>query len=125
MIKNTEVRIGNFVYDVDKDIHREILEINRSHVFFKGGGCGLFETMTPIELTEEWLIKFGFLINRQTKEENDIWRCNWTEGHFEVEQIIGFYLWDNSCYGTEIKYVHQLQNLYFALTGEELEIKNK
>ena len=22
----------------------------------------------------------------------------------------------------EIKYVHQLQNLYFALTGEELEI---
>jgi hypothetical protein len=23
----------------------------------------------------------------------------------------------------EIKYVHQLQNLYFALTGEELEIK--
>lgn len=26
-------------------------------------------------------------------------------------------------YNIEIKYVHQLQNLYFALTGEELTIK--
>lgn len=29
----------------------------------------------------------------------------------------------NSVYCKEIKYVHQLQNLFFALTGEELTIK--
>jgi len=25
----------------------------------------------------------------------------------------------------EVKYIHQLQNLYFALSGEELTIKDK
>jgi hypothetical protein len=34
--------------------------------------------------------------------------------HFEFEGI-----------SIKIKYVHQLQNLYFALTGEELTIINK
>ena len=28
-------------------------------------------------------------------------------------------------YLTEVKFVHQLQNLYFALTGEELTIKEE
>ena len=27
--------------------------------------------------------------------------------------------------GKQIKYVHELQNLYFALTGEELKIEDK
>ncbi|MFM1755039.1 MAG: hypothetical protein RLZZ236_1978, partial [Bacteroidota bacterium] len=29
----------------------------------------------------------------------------------------------NSRYAVELKYVHQLQNLYFALTGKELIIE--
>lgn len=78
----------------------------------------------PIPLTEEWLLKCGFEINRQTKEENNIWRCYSEEGFFEVEQIgDGFFLDDNDCYGTELNYVHRLQNLYFALVGEELIFK--
>jgi hypothetical protein len=80
----------------------------------------------PIPLTEEWLLKFGFEINRQTKKENNIWRCYSEEGFFEVEQIgDGFFLDDNDCYGTELNYVHQLQNLYFALTSEELTFKSE
>jgi len=31
--------------------------------------------------------------------------------------------WYNSCFYTTVKYLHQLQNLIFALTGTELEIK--
>ena len=70
----------------------------------------------PIPLTEEWLVKFGF--------EYDVLE----EFYFEMNGIRGqFYEEENSfeldhyelanCY-----YVHQLQNLYFALTGQELEI---
>lgn len=85
-----------------------------------------YERTKPIPLTEEWLLKFGFEINRQSKEENNIWRCYSEEGFFEIEQIgDGFFLDDNACYGTELNYVHQLQNLYFALIGEELTFKSE
>ena len=75
----------------------------------------------PIPLTEEWLLKFGFdeitpkyyVLNI---DENNSFTYYYTFSggfwHFEFEGI-----------SIKIKYVHQLQNLYFALTGEELTIK--
>ena len=66
----------------------------------------------PIPLTEEWLVKFGFEIHI-------------------VEMVFGnFYLKINGDHfeyycnnRVELKYVHQLQNLYHALMGEELKEK--
>lgn len=73
----------------------------------------------PIQLTEEWLLNFGFKDNLNFK--NVIF----------IDSKIAFYN-DNNVftlanheYNIEIKYVHQLQNLYFALTGEELTLKNE
>jgi hypothetical protein len=69
----------------------------------------------PIPLTEEWLLKLGF-----KNEHNPI--------YFSID---GFYIeYKNDEFTTEVgecsylvlEYVHQLQNLYFALTGEELVI---
>jgi hypothetical protein len=118
-MKASELRIGNKFYLPNSEIgtisYHEIrlLVVSLEKPNYK-----------PIPLTEEWLLKFGFEINRQTKEENNIWRCYSEEGFFEVEQIgSSFFLDDNHCYGTKINYVHQLQNLYFALTGEELVVK--
>ena len=67
----------------------------------------------PIPLTEEWLLKFGFESNPyQDRYEKD-------PIHIECAIIEGeTYLWIENI--PHIKYVHQLQNLYFALTGEEL-----
>ena len=73
------------------------------------------ENFIPIELTEEWLLKFGF------EKDNEL---NFVKFSFKV------HFWSNYnsyMYGwvggnIELKYVHQLQNLYFALTGEELTI---
>jgi hypothetical protein len=119
-MKATQLRIGNItslgiVFLINQDVFSVI---DSKGDWFKN----TLTEIKPIPLTEEWLLKFGFEINRQTKEENNIWRRNWEEGRFEVEQIgAGFFLWDNYCYGTKIKYVHQFQNLYFALTGEELK----
>jgi hypothetical protein len=67
----------------------------------------------PIPLTEEWLLKFGF-----EKRES---------GHFIKDGIVLYpirdlYFRGNLFIKADIKNVHQLQNLYFALTGKELTI---
>lgn len=69
----------------------------------------------PISLTEQWLKDFGF--------EKD--GAYWSHQNLNIqtsqtktgEQIL---LVPNRKYAFELKYVHQLQNLYFALTEKEL-----
>ena len=73
----------------------------------------------PIPLTEEWLVKFGFLLDLHHHR-----RLTYSLNRITTYMQDGIFwcdiLWD--C--LEIKYVHQLQNLYFALTNEELIILN-
>jgi hypothetical protein len=70
----------------------------------------------PIPLTEEWLLKFGFASNPyQDRYEKGVLHieCDKTKGYLQ--------LWcEQLPQAIFIKYVHQLQNLYFALTGQEL-----
>ena len=75
----------------------------------------------PIPLTEEWLFKFGFQID--DKDECYI---------YDTVHLVSLYKGINGGYqriingyndGVELNHVHQLQNLYFALTGEELKQK--
>ncbi len=74
-----------------------------------------------IPLTTEWLLKLGFKINRVTKEDNNIWRKEWTEGYFELEEIISFFF-GHPIHSTEIKTIDHLQNLFYFITGEELSV---
>ena len=80
--------------------------------------------LKPIPLTEEWLLKWGFFKEKEltfTKEINENKQFsivlykntnNWTFPYYHKVNTL-----------TSFKYIHQLQNLYFALTGEELKIK--
>ena len=84
------------------------------------------ENIEPIPLTEEWLIKFGF-----EKIGYNFRKC---EDHGYGLGITEFIIWFNTYKKTysikainilvEIKTVHRLQNLYFALTGKELQQTN-
>ena len=87
------------------------------------------EPYKPIPLTEEWLIKFGFekgyLNYLVLKEEFYCYCYEKSKGlhievfaHDEEDEVI-----DSEYLTPTINYVHQLQNLYHALTGKELEIK--
>ena len=79
----------------------------------------------PIELTEEWLIKFGFEYEYKTGPQEKQYSLKCDNGellvHFDKMAEFGMLLLLDD---VELKSVHQLQNLYFALTGFELNIKS-
>ena len=83
------------------------------------------DTFEPIPLTEEILLKCGFSITESIFHDNTnayeikSWgRIVLINGILQSDE---FYFLDGL--STEIKYLHQLQNLYFALTNEELTIQ--
>ncbi len=126
-VRASELRIGNFVMDrggkilfIDHwEYENKISEkrVDGLHPFTE-----FVEYLQPIPLTEEWLLKFGF--EMEYSQLTNIYKYflvnapfGYSQGQFNVFTQTG-------CFSVEIKYVHQLQNLYFALTNEELEINN-
>jgi len=81
------------------------------------------DSCKPIPLTEEWLLRFGFELKEAVMDEKKYYGWLNFSFHLDINFIEKsfFYHWMGG--NIDIKYVHQLQNLYFALTGEELEIK--
>lgn len=131
-MKANELRIGNYVYDRGNKILKIDYWERKDMIAQKvvvGGFVGHpftedVEFLKPIPLTEEWLLKFGFedireLDNIDFKEYRMI-----NEYSFCVQFPCGV---EAHCYAGNypiaIKYLHQLQNLYFALTGKELTMK--
>jgi hypothetical protein len=117
-----ELRIGNLV---NFGCISGIYPSQNSYQIIFGGLSVEVENIKPIQLTEEWLLKFGFekLVNNK--------KCNL---YHQKDSRFLFALSKNNVrhvtilnesthiVNTAFKYVHQLQNLYFALTGEELSI---
>lgn len=113
----TELRIGNYV------------EINGTNVKLTPPVFALLieqEIKDPngIPLTPEWLERFGLTYNQNV----DIYFLNHHGFHLSYdEQAEDWNVMprvDDPLVIAYVKYVHQLQNLYFALTGQELEIKS-
>ena len=107
-LRAEELRIGNLI-----NINGLIVNIDARTIFDFDHDNRKKE---PIPLTEEWLIKFGLL---KTKEGSFLLGCYDLIGYEDSYRIL---LPKNGILAT-IKYVHQLQNLYFALTQTELIIK--
>lgn len=116
MIQAKDLRIGNWLFWADNKTEFEItIGILISVEFWNHIEN---KDIKPIPLTEEWLIKFGF------KKNKDCFK----KFAYEVG-MVGNHLWylDNgsSMLIDRLEYVHQLQNLYHALTGEELTPKEE
>jgi hypothetical protein len=102
-MKANELRIGNFVKD-----GIDIVNVTSHMISLVDSQRVEFD---PIPLTEEWLLRFG--IKLREKEMLGIWNNG--------DAIYFSYGFEKDL---KIQYVHQLQNLYSALTGEELELKS-
>ena len=94
------------------------------------------ESNEHIPISKEWLLKFGFekiesdyriQIQKDDNQGNsDYWiyvdsGFDNESNKFKVMLVSG----EGDWFTSKNKYVHQLQNLYFALTGEELTFKNQ
>jgi hypothetical protein len=133
-MKANELRIGNFVslpFENDK-IHT----IRGVDIQCLQEGMDS-QSVKPIIITGEWLLKFGFYLDKnQWYNIKYFTDCN----ESTEEMCITINLASNRCAifdaieetdmvnilsypiftAKRIDYVHQLQNLYFALTGKEL-----
>lgn len=130
-MRANELRIENYVFALGEI--RQVLGIsNRLRP-----DCGYYEFedisipikgihLEPIPLTEEWLLKFGFEYsdhygNYKIKPKNSFYN---SVKHHNNQWFYNNDESDAACYGvTTVNYVHELQNLYFAIYGEELTIK--
>lgn len=73
----------------------------------------------PMPLTEEWLLKCGAYRTREGCYQHRLLK-GWVAKSKDEE---GRYSYNyNIFHICDLKYVHQLQNLIYALTGEELEV---
>lgn len=110
MIKANELRIGNLIYNTKGNVSEVNIEALAYILKEPHHQC------KPIPLTEEWLLKFRFekdggIFHNEIVLYENTKRFSYNANYFEHDNLI------------DIKYVHQLQNLYFALTGEELTVK--
>lgn len=108
-MKSEELRLGNYVFEQGEFVN--ITQIDESIVSYHG--------YEPIPLTEEILLKCGF------EKQSAVYSLG-------ADLVIGIDLDFVGIYNDRNeddieldcpKYLHQLQNLYFALTGKELNIK--
>lgn len=144
-----ELRIGNKISYYNKIY--DVVQIGLNGVLATSieGQCSAIIThpmLKPIPLTDEWLLTNGFEVYKHLSDEN--YKSIGIVGRFKdfeypngititlkkyskdmcefecqyVPKLEGRYI-TNIHDLLSIKYVHELQNLYFALTGNELEIK--
>lgn len=122
-MKANELRIGNKIFfivcnkeDGKLDEYKEIT-VGFDDFEFIMGNSSLFK---GIPLTEELLLRYGFI-----QEENKYFFTNDT---LSISIGICFHVLSNLGSGEamiktrNLKYLHQLQNLYFALTNQELTL---
>lgn len=138
-----ELRIGNLVngtgmngcyYDginfIVLSVSSDSIKLAPKKSFIHLGQGGFLvhpKNLSGIPLTPEWLERLGFNLDRDHFK---------TEGRFPI--YCDFKIWARNVDSdgewkvnhngddlTYVRYVHQLQNLYYALTGEELILKEE
>lgn len=142
-MKATELRIGNYVYyehtthivsgihgnkvyswwvkDGEPVIEYEAKDISGTQV--ENPYIDVISQYEPIPLTEEWLIKLGFEKLTDSKDGFKNTTYTYTKGISFIVYFDGVRLSTNFWMGNEKHYIHQLQNLFYVLSGEELILK--
>lgn len=128
-MKVNELRIGNLIQwksTGNIEIVRDIFTVGKNRC--KVNSVSISDII-EIPLTEEILIKAGFEKYKWMWKEDEYFNFNKTYNStytFSIEifnnEATWEYRWDRHNFDIHLKYVHQLQNLYFALTGKEIEI---
>ena len=116
-MKATELRIGNWINTIEGPAQVKTISEGGIVTTSSMPDGDHLEFAEPIPLTEAVMFRMGF-----SHVGGYLWYCkemgqrrfisnHLRKGYFEIDTA-----------GHQLHFVHQLQNLYFALTGKELEI---
>ena len=118
MIQAKELRIDNLVFrkfygKEDKEVREMILP------YFSQ-----LDRLEPIQVTKYWLFNLGFEYDK-TWDRFIVFETAAFSLYASFDDINGFQIWFENAFSEcplNIEYVHQLQNLYYSLSGEELTL---
>lgn len=131
-MKASEFRINNLLQDSNTGSLLIVSELSNNTIIYSVLDRDKYPLPNgwkaePIPITEEWLERFGF----ERKEG----RWTWIKIIYNEETTLPttLQLWSGNDYVSVCRagigamdcpceHVHQLQNLYFALTGQELSV---
>ena len=122
-MKTTELRVGNYIedcFDVKRYEVRQ-LDLEDFSAMLNYRNSSHPNTYRAVKLNDEWIKSFGFEnIKTQDKfftKDNTIGistaddKFRFIQGNFVYQIIL-----------RELEYVHELQNLYYSITGVELSV---
>ena len=132
MIRENELRIGNYIL---QKVQTRVVMARCSYAHFELLAKGEEKDLFPVVLKAEILEKCGFIENKEypllpSAREFKLVLPVIGSGQNE---ILAYIKNNQECFGrasvgtipasNNFHYLHQLQNLYFALTGDELAVK--
>lgn len=114
MIYQNELRLGNWI---------EVNDKKYQVIYLSENGCGYdheefisFDRIQPISITNSLLEKAGF-------HKDDYGYKNEKVALNQYEEVFHLRLPQGTGFGQGIKYLHQLQNLYFTISGQDLSVR--
>ena len=129
-MKASELRIGNYLKNKDEicvvstincDDTIRIFNDDKTQTF----GCFALRIFEPIAITEDWLLKAGFVAKSKKWPDGSITDNAYFKKNYMITYdchgkyfIVSSVICGNMHFICTVEYVHQLQNIYFALTGE-------
>ena len=128
MISTSELRLGNLFWEnyggykkvvgIPSYLSIDAIALNNTVV-----GRYSYDSIEPIPLTKDILEKTELKL--YYNPEIDHTTEFWSKGNFTIEIYSGnvLFFYNGNRERVIIKYLHQLQNLYWCLTQTELEIK--
>lgn len=142
MIEVNELRLGNYAYDDENKVMKICRLETEEYNNFNGDNYNflyvledlnstnehpyyLSKVINPISITEQWLLDFGF---EKVRNENTQKLITAIFRHKLKPFHIQFTSKTNLLYatiGNSIQYIHELQNLFFALYKEELTLNKQ
>ncbi len=137
-METKELRIGNWIYlcgylhgfeirfdGAEREMELSGFILGKLLSYRPGKTFDFINEVKPIKLTEEWFIRLG--LSQYNNNELDPLQAYQYKITYEAvysDWIIYFQQFEKNDWTVfTVSYVHQLQNLFFALTSNELVLK--
>lgn len=126
-----ELRIGNLVFS---PYDNKAIQVNGTDIFMLEVEHHRELKFKPIPISDEWLKHIGFQISDDSYSDGNHKPANYKEAFYGENPVTKDYLlmlknvgdgWFYRNGYFKIDYLHQIQNLHFALTNKEIKIIQK